>query len=779
MKRVFLHIKEWVSPAQFTGKGGYQELFRIAYPLLFLSASNVIMQFVDRKFLGNSSTEEMAASMPSASMINSLTIFFLVTANFSNALISQLYGAMHFRECVRVVWTAFYFALMSAGLMLIYVPLIGYWFMYSKFMSANLADLGWIYFLSLLPACMFHCMGAPFFCFYSGRGKTIPVAAINIFVCLLNILLDWLLIFGHWGFPRMGILGAGIATSASLMTGFFIILGMFLSVNQKVYPTRREFAFSKDYFLRLVKFGTPSGLQVLSNCASFTVIILLVGQLGDMALAALIRKVEERDDFVFDNYASFLERNPAARHAELHQGEESRGTSWSCSHGVSRWYKDCGCHTGGDEGWNQAWRTPLRNALTHLGEKLDSVFSDEIKKIFGTSVKPEDILHLAGKEFIGELSMREFIELLHKEYGFASSYDVELAHLLSGIKNKHFSFTSCGFFFSDISGIEPRQDIKYALYAIKMFQPYSQGDLLFPFLSELRHAKSNIKAQGDGMNIAQEEMKGLPGEAEASLYFFLNRTLARKEDWMNSYGRFVLAHMDIDEAENYSSDIIDTVTLELYRFTVLSSSSIDNGINLYLCENDQDNNPVNRLRITNQDIPDRMLDEIYTWLDRSMTRVTFSELSELANDMRFFSMLVKNSRYVPLETMVLENLGLTLKIIKALFSSHSDMDIFRRREILGNMIDFIRKCGRDSDIASINSILSAHSERLAAAVNEKGLDDTISDAIIDLLDLARAHGFEPVTKNLQNAVYPYYSGQKKAECGNEKLRNTTLALNFQ
>ncbi len=286
MNRIFQQIREWFSPAQFSGKGGYRELFRIACPLLFLSASNVIMQFVDRKFLGNSSTEEMAASMPSASMINSLTIFFLVTANFSNALISQLYGAMRFRECVRVVWTAFYFALMSAGLMLIYVPLIGHWFMYSKFMSENLADLGWIYFLSLLPACIFHCLGAPFFCFYSGRGKTIPVAAINIFVCLLNILLDWLLIFGNWGFPRMGILGAGIATSASLMTGFLIILGMFLTVNQKVYPTRRTLAFSKDYFLRLVKFGTPSGLQVLSNCASFTVIILLVGQLGDMALAA-------------------------------------------------------------------------------------------------------------------------------------------------------------------------------------------------------------------------------------------------------------------------------------------------------------------------------------------------------------------------------------------------------------------------------------------------------------------------------------------------------------
>ena len=357
---------------------------------------------------------------------------------------------------------------------------------------------------------------------------------------------------------------------------------------------------------------------------------------GDMALAALIRKVEERDDFIFDNYASFLEKNPAVKHAELHQGEEGKGTSWSCSHGVSRWYKDCGCHTGGENGWNQAWRTPLRNALKNLGEKLDSVLTEEIRRIFGGGVKAEEILTLAGKEFIGELSMKEFIDELHKKYSFASSYDVELAHLLSGIKNKHFSFTSCGFFFSDISGIEPRQDIKYALYAIRMFQPYSQGDLLFPFLSELRNAKSNIKAQGDGMNIAQEEMKGLPGEAEASLYFFLNRMLARKEDWKDSYGRFLLAHMDIDDADNYSSDIIDTVTLELYRFTVLSSSSIDNGINLYLCENDQGNNPINRMRITNQDIPDRMLDEIYVWLDSSMTRVTFSELSELANDMRYF-----------------------------------------------------------------------------------------------------------------------------------------------
>lgn len=500
---------------------------------------------------------------------------------------------------------------------------------------------------------------------------------------------------------------------------------------------------------------------------------------GDMALAALIRKVEERDDFVLDNYASYLERHPAVRHAELHQGESGKGTSWSCSHGVSRWYKDCGCHTGGEAGWNQAWRTPLRNGLNALSDKLDSIFSEEIKKIFGGKVDPEMILREAGREYIGEITMRELIENLHKQYSFASLYDVELAHLLSGIKNKHFSFTSCGFFFSDISGIEPRQDIKYALYAIRMFQPYCKGDLLFPFLSDLRKAKSNIKSQGDGMNIAQDEMKGLPGEAEAALFFFLNRSLARPTDFCDTYGRFILCHMDIDDAENFSADITDTVTLELFRFTVLASSSIDSGLNLYLCENDETDKPINRLRLTNQDIPDRMLDTVYTWIDNSMNQMTFTELAELARDMRHFSMLVKNSRYIPMETLVMENLGLTIKIIKSLFTVYVDVSPAERKEILGNMIDFVRKCGRDSDIASINTILSAHSKYLASLVRSEGLSQKNADSIIELLTLARSHGFEPDTKDLQNMIYPYYCGSKKAECSDEILRNTSLTLNFE
>ncbi len=500
---------------------------------------------------------------------------------------------------------------------------------------------------------------------------------------------------------------------------------------------------------------------------------------GDMALAALIRKVSERDDFMFDNYASYLERHPASRHAVLHAGEDGRGTSWSCSHGVSRWYKDCGCTTGGEPGWNQAWRAPLRNGLRNLADKLDSIFQSELEKIFHGRMDAHAILSKAAGCICGDESMRAFLERLHGECSFDPSYDVELASLISGMKNKHFSFTSCGFFFADISGIEPRQNIKYALYAIKMFQPYFQGDLLYPFLADLRAARSNIKAQGDGMSIAQEESKGLPGEAEAALYFFLNRVFAPEQCRREVYGRFVLLHLQIDDAGSFSADIADTVAMEVSRFTVLSSSSIDNGINLYICQNDRKDNPINRIRVTNQDIPLRMMDDLYRWIDISMSSMTFSELSDLARDMRHFSMLVKNSKYVPLETNIMENLGLTLKIIKSLFTVYVTIPPAEKKEILGNMIDFVKKSGRNTDIGSINTIFSQNAAYLASKIRENGFKMKEAEEIDETLSMAYSHGFRPEIGALQDAVYPYYSGAKASDVPDDLARKTYLALNFE
>lgn len=499
---------------------------------------------------------------------------------------------------------------------------------------------------------------------------------------------------------------------------------------------------------------------------------------GDMALAALIKKVEERDDFIFDNYASLIARKPATKRAELHRGEGGKGTSWSCSHGVSRWYKDCGCSTGAEEGWNQAWRTPLRNGLNNLAEKLDALFDKEIKKIFDGRLSSNELLLSAGDVFSGKLPMAEFIEKLHVTYAFEKEHDAPLAHLISGMKMRHFAFTSCGFFFSDISGIEPRQDIKYALYAIQMFQPYCQDDLLLPFLSDLRGAKSNIKANGDGMTIAQEEMKGLSGQVEATLYFYLNRALASKESYKSSYGSFRLENYE-EKNGNPFITIKDTNSQEFFSFQILPGSNIDNGINLYICEMNKDNRPVSRYRIMNSDIPERIVDETLKWIDYAMTKIKFNELITLSTHMMHYATLVKNSKFVNMDTQLLENLGLALKLVKSLFIGYPDNSAVERRDTLGNMLDFIKKHGRENEQKAIKKILSDYALLLAERIKENGLEEALAKETISFLALSRVHGYEPETKTLQDVVYPYYATKEKTSVSAELKRSLFDSLNFE
>lgn len=278
-------ITRWFSREEFTGPGAYNELMRIAYPLILMSASNVVMQFADRKFLGNSSTAEMAAAMPSGILFYTLFCFFLVSANFTSAIVAQLFGTGARRDCVRAAWSGFYFSLFSSGFIAIVVPFLGYLILKLS-LSATLFPHAWTYFYTIVPSGIFACLSAPLFAFYSGRGKTFPVALINIGICLANIILDWVLIFGKFGLPRMGIFGAGIATSLSAMGGFLAILTLYLSIDQKVYPTRSLRRFQFEYIRKLLRYGTPAGLQVLSDVGSFTLILLIVGRLGEVALAA-------------------------------------------------------------------------------------------------------------------------------------------------------------------------------------------------------------------------------------------------------------------------------------------------------------------------------------------------------------------------------------------------------------------------------------------------------------------------------------------------------------
>jgi len=223
---------------------------------------------------------------------------------------------------------------------------------------------------------------------------------------------------------------------------------------------------------------------------------------GDMCLASLIRKMGESDHLELSNWGSYLEKNPPTWEIKLKKGEDHRGTSWSCHHGVSRWYKDCHCETGGKAGWNQRWRGPLRQAFERLNREIMKIYSKEVSSICSTD--PLELRRDYGKVLAG-LETRE--TFLKKHASHASNHEGcrKILNLLEGQKYAQFMFTSCGWFFAELSGIEPIQNMKYAARAIELYQPYTDLNLQQLLSAYLMKAKSNVHEKGNGWELYREE----------------------------------------------------------------------------------------------------------------------------------------------------------------------------------------------------------------------------------------------------------------------------------
>jgi alpha-amylase/alpha-mannosidase (GH57 family) len=189
------------------------------------------------------------------------------------------------------------------------------------------------------------------------------------------------------------------------------------------------------------------------------------------------------------NYSEFLSNHHPEYEVRLKPGIKNEGTSWSCVHGVGRWKRNCGCNTGGEPWWNQKWRKPLRNALNQLRDKLEVVFELEGKKYFKNVWNARNeyikIINDSSADSVSEFIKNNAIKNFNlKETKIALS-------LLEIQKFSMFMFTSCGWFFSDISGIETVQILAYAKRAIEISKELFDINLEEDFLKELSKAKSN------------------------------------------------------------------------------------------------------------------------------------------------------------------------------------------------------------------------------------------------------------------------------------------------
>ncbi len=497
---------------------------------------------------------------------------------------------------------------------------------------------------------------------------------------------------------------------------------------------------------------------------------------GDMALAALIKKVEERNEFTFSNYATYLAMHPATKMAYLHEGEERKGTSWSCSHGVSRWYKDCGCHTGGDESWNQKWRSPLRQAFDNLSLEIDAIYEREAEKILKSRAGAYRLLDGYSVVASGHQSMdsylSRFVEDAEKKHA--------LAKLLEGQKYKHFAYTSCGWFFNDLAGLEPKQNITYALMAINLYNPLSKKDLYSSLLQDLEKAKANRRQDANGKVIAEEIHKTLLGEVEAALFFTLNRRIAREEDFNNQYGYFQLESYAKIDANTEKLNLINTKTLTQYTCTARDANPQEATLE-YLMEIQEVGIPEVRSYMLDHDqIPLRMKDQLFHQIDRSVCTLDYEQLRRLSVNIFHYATLARNIPYLPMGSLYEELIGSSLSSIKSLFM-YGDLEMWdESKQDLALMLDFLRKYGKQPDIDLIASIFHTEMTNMGKKVKKYGLYASNLRFILEFLEIVRQRGFQPDLTALQNAVYPYVSMQKKPHRNEDisSINAVAKALNF-
>jgi alpha-amylase/alpha-mannosidase (GH57 family) len=212
---------------------------------------------------------------------------------------------------------------------------------------------------------------------------------------------------------------------------------------------------------------------------------------GDMALAFCVDYIERHKSAKLTNYAQFLALHPPTYEAQIHEN-----SSWSCAHGVERWRNDCGCNTGGKPNWNQRWRKPLRETLDWLRDKLTILFEE------GTT----DILTdpwAARNDYINVILKRND-DSIRKFLRDHCVRDVEPNHILRLMevqRNAMLMYTSCGWFFDEVSGIETTQIMQYACRAMQLVSQISTANLEMEFRKRLEDVPSNIPGLGNAEHV--------------------------------------------------------------------------------------------------------------------------------------------------------------------------------------------------------------------------------------------------------------------------------------
>jgi alpha-amylase/alpha-mannosidase (GH57 family) len=237
---------------------------------------------------------------------------------------------------------------------------------------------------------------------------------------------------------------------------------------------------------------------------------------GEMALSYALHYIESNNLAVVTNYGEYLEKFPPR-----HEVEIAENTSWSCVHGVERWRSNCGCNTGGHPQWHQTWRTPLREALDWLRDTLAAPYEKHASRLVKDPWAARDeYIRVVLKR--SRENVKTFLRQ-HSLHPLSQPEEIALLKLLELQRHAMLMYTSCGWFFDELSGIETIQILQYAGRALQVAQELFRNVTESTFLHRLEEARSNISDLQNGRVIYEKYVKpAMVGLEEVAAHFAIS-----------------------------------------------------------------------------------------------------------------------------------------------------------------------------------------------------------------------------------------------------------------
>lgn len=267
-------------------RGSVREMIAIAFPMVVSQACDTIMIFTDRLFLAKLAPEQMNAAMGGGLTVFMMMSFFIGLNSYSTALVAQYYGAGKKDYCARAITQAFLFSAVAYIPILLCRPLAHQLFVFMNISAEQMAPQK-IYFDILLYGVLISLFRHNLSCFFSGIGRTGIVMLASCTAMVVNIILNYIFVFGKFGCPAMGIAGSAYGTLLGGLTGLLILAGSYFSRKNRIeFLISRAFHFDRIIASQLWRFGLPSGIEFLLNIFAFNTTVLMFHAQGIVTATA-------------------------------------------------------------------------------------------------------------------------------------------------------------------------------------------------------------------------------------------------------------------------------------------------------------------------------------------------------------------------------------------------------------------------------------------------------------------------------------------------------------